>query len=247
MLNELNYLYNKIPDYQITPFFRIKHPTYDEIVEYGEEKFISTLYSLCSSPDDFKSELYDNNHIYWNEVDDVTWFYTMATQNLSSLHIIFSSSINNYSLYENKQLKEVVLYDEENDTYLSQSNIQLIKEHLNSMIGYLYKPHKEIPTNRTVRQLLIEKDREQKRRINTTPSTESKHVTIKEIISNVLITDYYEDNETEIRKRLKVSFNEDDSLSIMSTSSYRLGELAVITKIADKEYKTLKKEDILCQ
>ena len=244
MLNELDYLYSKIPDYKITPTLSIKHPTYTEIAEFGEESYIAKLYNLCSTPDDFKSELFDAG-FYWNEIDDITWFNTVFIQQYNEvLSMIFSTDIRNYKLYENKETRETVLYNDSTDDFINRNEVLLIKEHLNSMIGYLYKPHKEIPANKTIQRLLIEEDQFQKewnkRHSDYNPAT------IKEVILNVLVNDYYEDRDGVIKKEIKVDFRE-KSLSMIGISSFRLGEFSVLKKIADEKYEELKEGATTCQ
>lgn len=236
LLKELEYLYHKIPDYQITPFLSIKHPTYKEIVEYGEEKYISKLYNLCVMPDDFKSELFDIGY-NWHEVDDLVWFYTMFIQPSEDLSIIFTSDIRHYDVYENKETGEIVLYNSMLDEFLTRNNVKLIREHLNSMIGWSYKSHREIPTNNRTRDILIEDDQERKR-INS--KKERSTISVKDIILKVLYDKYFENNIETIKKRCYVTDNTYIEIANVVDSSYQCGEFDIINKLAEDLYKELK-------
>ena len=239
MLNELEYLYHKIQDYQITPFLSIKHPTYKQIVEYGEEKYITLLYTLCLTPDDFKSELFDLGHD-WQEVDFTTWFYIYAIPLLKNQrdNIIFTSDITMYQLYENKETKEIVLYNEMLDEILTEKHIRLIKEHINSMIGNMYKVHRERATNETTKKILIEEDRFNKK-IN---ARKEKHkLSVEDIIIKVLYDKYFENDIDTIRERCGISINKIGTpIANIADYAYRYGERDIIEKIAEKIYKELK-------
>jgi len=241
MLKELEYLYHKIPDYRITTFLSINHPTYKEIVKYGEEKYITLLYSLCMMPDDYKSELDDAGYD-WEKVDLISWFYTYAIPQLKEgqiCNILFSSDITSYQIYENAETKERVLYNPMSNTVLTKNHIELIKEHINSMIGNIYKVHRECTTNEITKKILIDDDRQQKYAASLIES-ECTPITIKEIIMNILYNNYYEEQDGEIKGKIKVRFYSNETSDI-SVCSFRLGELSILEKIADDIYEYLKR------
>lgn len=224
ILKELEYLYYKIPQYKITDNLYIKHLTYKEIVEYGEEKYIKLLYSLCLTPDDFRSELYDAG-INWYEVDEVSWFYSrLNTYTQEDLDIVFYLSIAHCNLYENVNTKEKVLYDSLGNVMLTENNIKLIREHLNSMIGYLYKDHKEIPANDRVKEILIKEDRSFKNIY--------KNLSIKDVIINLLAEKFHESNSDKI---IEITEKSDYMLGL----GFLKGEKYIIMQIANKIYEEL--------
>lgn len=244
LLKELEYLYHKIPDYQITPFLSIKHPTYKEIVEYGESKYIELLYILCLTPDDYKSELYDAGY-NWEKVDMISWFYLQTIPQLRGnqiCDILFSSDITAYQVYENAETKERVLYNPNTNQVLTENHIKLIKEHLNSMIGNLYKVHRERPSNETTRKILIEEDR-QKKQLNANKRP-NRNISIKDVILNVLsdkfyITDIY--GIDGIREKCELS-EDDNSVTMAADYAFMLGEMDILKKMATEIYKELKEK-----
>jgi hypothetical protein len=238
IIKELEYLFHKIPDYQITPFLSIKHPTYKEILEYGEKKYIDLLCRLCLMPDDYKSELFDMGY-NWYEIDEIIWFYTVFIQPNEDLSIIFSSDIRYYSLYENKITGETVLYNSMLGEFLTKNNIKIIREHLNSMIGWIYKPHKEIPSNDRTRDIIIEDDRQRKL---TLKEMSGKAVTIKDMITNLLWNKFYDENIKTIREKCALDINKNDNMYIAVDNAFMLGEGSVIEKIAEEIYKELKEK-----
>lgn len=224
ILKELEYLYYKIPQYKITDNLYIKHLTYKEIVEYGEEKYIKLLYSLCLTPDDFRSELYDAG-INWYEMDEVSWFYSrLNTCTQEDLDIVFYLSIAHCNLYENVNTKEKVLYDSLGNVMLTENDIKLIREHLNSMIGYLYKDHKEIPANDRVKEILIKEDRSFKNIY--------KNLSIKDVIINLLTEKFHESNSDKI---IEITEKSDYMLGL----GFLKGEKYIIMQIANEIYKEL--------
>ena len=241
MLKELEYLYHKIPDYRITPFLSIKHPTYKEIAEYGESKYVELLYILCLTPDDYKSELDDAGYD-WEKVDTVSWFYLQIIPQLRGnqiCDILFSSDITSYQVYENAETKERVLYNPNTNQVLTENHIKLIKEHLNSMIGNLYKVHRERAANETTKKILIEEDR-QKKKYNLKKT--SGNISIKDVILNVLsdkfyITDIY--GIDGIREKCGLS-EDDNSVSMTADHAFMLGEMYILKKMAADMYKDLK-------
>ena len=229
ILKELEYLYYKIPQYKITDNLYIKHLTYKEIVEYGEEKYIKLLYSLCLTPDDFRSELYDVG-INWYEMDEVSWFYShLNTCTQEDLDIVFYLSIAHCNLYENVNTKEKVLYDSLGNVMLTENDIKLIREHLNSMIGYLYKEHREIPANNIAKEMLIEEDRHFKYKYK---NKEEKSLSIKDVIINLLTEKFHESNSDKI---VEITENSDYMLDL----GFREGEKYIIMQIASEIYEEL--------
>lgn len=230
-LKELEYLCNKIPDYKITEHLSIKHPTYKEIVEYGETKYIELLYNLCTTPHDYKSELYDIG-TDWDKVDDLEWFKILFSE---SANIIFTEDIRHYQLYIDNKTNKYVIYNPYLDEYLTENHIELIREHINSMIGNSYKEHREIPANEITRKLLIENDRFEKERSRRKCTKCANSVSIKDIITNILINKYLDKDEEIINKKIGYDFHYKD-LQLASESGFRSGQLDVIKQLADEIY-----------
>ena len=227
LLKELAYLYHKIPDYKITNHLSIKHPTYKEIVEYGEEKYITLLYNFCLTPHDFKSELADME-IDWDKVNDLEWFAHRFT---NDANIIFTEDIHSYNLYIDKHTGELIIYNSYLDDYLKSNHIKLIRERINFMIGNLYKEHEEFPSNEITRKLLIEEDRIEKNR----RKSENNHPSIKDVICNVLINRYFTDNEEDIKNKMNYDFEYKD-LCLASEFGFKSGVIDVILQLANDIY-----------
>ena len=243
MLKELEYLYHKIPDYKITPFLSIKHPTYNEIVEYGEDRYVKLLLNLCAIPDDYKSELYDLG-IDWENIELLYWFYlhTMPQlQESKNNNIIFTLDVNNYKLYKDIETENLVLYNPINGDNLTSYHIKLIQKHFNFMIGNMYKKHTEHSANKTVKNILIKEDRVIKR-INKRKN--EKIFSIKDIIEQILYDKYFENDIDVIKERCGFLENSiDTSISNMVDIAYRYGEQDVIKKIAEEIYENLKEQN----
>ena len=239
ILKELEYLYKKIPDFKITDNLYIKHPTYKEIKEFGEDKYIELILRILAEPDDHKSFLYDNYNTYWYDIDEVNWFTTqIKILSSSDIDFIFDCEhgLWNYQLCVNTKTGRELLYDRFLDEELTTNHIKLIKNHLNSMIGNSYKKHKEFPANDKTRDLLIETDR-----INDIHRKEYKEpISFKHVIENIMYNKFFDEDSKDVIESIKNLKNEDD---IKYTSSvYNIGQLSVIKKIAEEIYKELQDE-----
>lgn len=232
ILKELEYLYYKIPDYKITEHLSIKHPTYKEIKKFGESKYIEQLYMLCTMPDDHKSMLYDLG-VHWYKVDELTWFNSLFRSNVKEIcDLIFNINITDYYLHVNVTTEELTIYNPYYEEELTIGHIKLIREHLNSMIGYIYKEHKETPMSTIEEKMLIDNERQ---KINNSINSVSDPVSIRDVISNLLMDKYFKENMDEKNfKDIK-----DNNTKILVESSFRLGEIDVIKRFAANMYREL--------
>ena len=65
-------------DYQFSPKILIHQPTLDEVAEYGEARYFSTVRFFCSTPADRKADIWQASQRYWDEVDEFELFLSMS-------------------------------------------------------------------------------------------------------------------------------------------------------------------------
>lgn len=90
MIDELKLVRGE--NYYINNFITIHHPSIDDITKYGEKQYYEMVYSLCSTPSDYKVQLWDNFGIDYETVDDITMFYIMCKRyTVQDTAILFGS------------------------------------------------------------------------------------------------------------------------------------------------------------
>lgn len=76
-------------DYWVTDKIKVSQPTIGEILEFGDSKFYSIVYSICGNPTMFRLQLW-NAGINWNDVSDFD-FFSIMIQKLTpeETHLLF--------------------------------------------------------------------------------------------------------------------------------------------------------------
>ena len=182
-------------DYIINDKITIHQPTIGEIVEFGEEKYFRAVNILCSIPSDMKSLLYDNG-IDYMEIDDFD-FFILISRNLTpetTRLLLGDLDLSRFIPCIDKTNNNIVLYDEVTNTTIDKL-IYL------RMVGYLrklhgIKPKIERAANKTTKRILIELDREKKKRSLNTPFKSY----LKEYISAMMRYPGFKYKSTELKE-----------------------------------------------
>lgn len=150
---------------KINDYITIRQPSLDEIIEYGEHKYYSMVYTLCSVGADLKWQL-DDMGVDYTQIEDFELFYSVLSRgfNVEKTKILFGDTIDfsKMQLLYNKQLQENVLVQVFDDG----SCLQIDRYAYTCIVSVLRKMHKikrndELPGNETTRQILIEDAREE--------------------------------------------------------------------------------------
>lgn len=64
-------------EYQLNSKITLHHPTLKEIADYGEKEYFTLVRTICSTPADQKVAIWDNLHIYWDQIDEYELFLSM--------------------------------------------------------------------------------------------------------------------------------------------------------------------------
>lgn len=157
----------------LNDFITIYQHTIGEIVEFGEQRFLSTFHTMCSSPWDIPSML-DDMGVYF--MDITPWelfilFRSMYSKEATSIllgDLDLSSfqpltrekeGINDDTPEDEKY--EIILRDEEGHI-IDQTIYELLIAYISEIINFQHKNKK--PGNKTTAMILIQDDRKDRKR-----------------------------------------------------------------------------------
>lgn len=93
-------------DIRITDKIVVTQPTIDQIIDFGEKKYFSTVHTLTGVGADFKWQLWDYFGIDYTQIDDFELFKKMICGLLSSKKKIYKELMGNQDKYE-EELKKI--------------------------------------------------------------------------------------------------------------------------------------------
>lgn len=88
---------------EITSKLYIKHPSLDQIQDFGEKEYFNSVYTFCSVGADMKWQLWDAG-IDYTQIEDYDLFVQFIAPALSSKKMIYNELISHQEKYE-KELK----------------------------------------------------------------------------------------------------------------------------------------------
>ncbi|MEY8393008.1 hypothetical protein D3Z36_10330 [Lachnospiraceae bacterium] len=148
-------------DYFLAPGITIHQPTLDEICDYGERAYWSTIYTLTSTSADLKFQLYDMGMDY-TKISDFTLFSNLLAPSCSQPKtsiITGDLDLTKYDLAKRNGSEEIVMYDFEKDLVIDEQLYLKFAEILRRMHGL--KRNSQLPANEATKQILIEDAREE--------------------------------------------------------------------------------------
>ena len=156
-------------DIEIDQFITLKQPRLSDIVDFGEQRFFSTFYTLCSIPSDMKSALWDANLDFMKVTD---WqLFLMLSRNFGKedTSLIFGDiDFAAMNMMKVPETGEVVLTN--GTQYITEASYSTFIPYVREMVGYVMK--REKAGNKFTKMILIEEDR-QKREFNANKPYES--------------------------------------------------------------------------
>ena len=93
-------------DIPITEKIIVIQPTIDQIIEFGEKKYFSTVHTLTGVGADFKWQLWDYFDTDYTKIDDFELFKKLIYKSLASRKYIHKELMEHRELYE-EQLKNI--------------------------------------------------------------------------------------------------------------------------------------------
>lgn len=148
-------------DFRVNQYITIHQPTIDELVEYGEERYLLLVQMLTAIPSDMKSALFDAG-MDWMQVPDLQLFYMLSTQlTPDDTRILFGDlDFSRFKLAQRSNGEFVMLNP---DGVAIDRNIHhTISEYL-CMVHHI-KKKVENAYNRITKEVLIEEDRDRRKK-----------------------------------------------------------------------------------
>ncbi len=157
-VDELSLLYGE--DIPINKYITIHQPTAREIWEFGEAKFFSVFFTLCSAARDMPAYFHDQLHVDFTTVSDWEFFIGIIRgYDYSDLQIMFNYDISKLkpSVLTYKEEQQYVLCDDDDNVIITKKDYEKFIKLISQMIGFKHKNKK--PANRATANILIEDDR----------------------------------------------------------------------------------------
>ena len=159
MIDELKLL--KGDDFIIDDKIEIHHPKLSEVVAIGEKEYFSMVSSLCSTPSDYKSILYDNFGVDYTEVSEFDFFLMMwSSLNDETMKLLLPNIVRDrFVLVQHSEDQRIGLYDSISDIFIDD-------QVYNDVVDYIRKFHgltKRVdnPGNENTKKYLIKKARKE--------------------------------------------------------------------------------------
>lgn len=145
--------------FRVNDFIYIHQPTISEIIEFGEEQYFNTVYTLCAIPSDVKSVLDDIGKDY-EQTSDFECFALLAkslTQQQTSI-LLGDLDFQKFTLCTRKDNGDLVLFNHQDNILIDKYVYYIMINYLRT-INYIV-PKVEKAGNALTKQVLIDEDRE---------------------------------------------------------------------------------------
>lgn len=144
---------------EINEQFTVKQPKILDIARSGEKRYFNTIYTLCSIPSDYKSELWDLG-INYCDISEFDCFITLSREiHKEDTKLIFSDKVDlsQMKVISHPETGETLLVDPKNKIIINEENYKDIVGFLRSMHGIT--PKRERAANRETLVELIKEDK----------------------------------------------------------------------------------------
>lgn len=148
-------------DIPINSHLVIKQATLDDVCDrYGEQRYFGVLRTLCATPADRKVEIWDNLHVFWDEVDEfdlfISCFKSMGKEDIE----IFMDGIDpkdfELAIDPNTGMRALRRSD---NVIIDRSVHTLLTNELRKM--HLLKKNVDVGYDRYTKEVMIDDDREE--------------------------------------------------------------------------------------
>lgn len=182
-------------DYIVNDKIHIHQPTIGEIVEWGERKYYSMIYTLTCIPSDMKSQL-DDLGVNYMEISDFELFMLLSRSlGQKDTSILFGDlDFSKFIQCKNTENDELCLYDEEHEILIDNMIYLKIVSYLRKLHGI--KPKIQKAYNETTRKILIQLDRDRIKKSQNEKYTSQ----LKELISAMMRYPGFKYKKTELKE-----------------------------------------------
>ena len=153
-------------DIQINENIKIHHPTLGEIRDMGESKYYGLISTICATPSDYKSILWDNFEIDYETVSDFEFFIMLwsSLKDVDITVILPEIVVSEFSPVQNTETKEVLLYNRSKNIEITESVYLELSEYIRKFHGF--EKRVDAAGNETTKKYLIDKARKELNRPN---------------------------------------------------------------------------------
>lgn len=146
--------------YQINQKIKIRQPTLEEIVDFGEQRYFGLVRTICSTPADRKVEIWDKLHLFWENMDEYDLFISLfQTLQTSDVSILFGDmDITTFRLGTQAGLPDLVLKNKD-QVVIDRAIHKLMTDYLRQI--HKLKKNVDVGFNDTTRKIMIEDDRDE--------------------------------------------------------------------------------------
>lgn len=142
-------------DYAVNDFIIIRHPTLDEIAEYGEREYLSLVSSLTATPSDLMYQLYLDGIDFTQETDFSVFCRMYRMFDKESTQILFGElDIASMELCVNNLNDEVVLANPDRRIVIDQNVHRIMTDYLRKIHGFVKNERR--PGNESTKRIMIE-------------------------------------------------------------------------------------------
>ncbi len=147
-------------DFAINDKIIIHQPTIGQVVSYGEQSYFGMASTMCSTPSEMKSQLWDMK-IDWMEISDFQLFILLCkTLPVDRTRILFGDlDFTELKLYPHPEIEDtVILANKEAGVIIDEYIYMKMIEYIRKMHGFTKKV--ERAKNEITKQVLIQEDRD---------------------------------------------------------------------------------------
>ncbi len=147
--------------FKINDFITVYQPTIGQIVEFGEQKYFSIVYSLTCIPSDMKSQLEDNG-INYMKISDFELFTLMAKSLTADDTRLLLGDLNlsDFILAKDPKTEKIVLANPKTEAIIDELTYLKMATYIRKM--HNITPKIENAKNETTRKILVELDRQKR-------------------------------------------------------------------------------------
>ena len=146
-------------EYQLNSKITLHHPTLKEIADYGEKEYFTLVRTICSTPADQKVAIWDNLHIYWDQIDEYELFLSMfqLLKNRDCKILFPDLDLTKFQLVLNPTTNDMALSD--GDCLIDRSIHFLLTQYLRTV--HALEKNVDVGYDEYTKDIMIEDDRDE--------------------------------------------------------------------------------------
>lgn len=148
--------------YEINSSIIIKNPILDEICDYGEQRYLSLVQLICSTPSDHKVEIFDSTQMFWDEMDEFILFASFFKKafRIADMSILFGDlDFQSFEPEAREDIGDVILKNKDG-VVIDRAIHVMITDCLRSM--HRLKKNTDVGYNNYTKEIMIEDDRDER-------------------------------------------------------------------------------------